>query len=309
MAKLRSLNDLSETEAQREIASTDAVLFDVDGVLLSDKAVLPGAEATVQKLRALGKQIGFVTNNTLYTLEKIQANLAQFSAQFDEVINPTAALLEYLRKIDFQKDIYMISTSEPKRLVRAAGYNVLEFKDILPEKIEPTLGAVYEAQELSLQRCKNVGLVYLDYDMNCGYGDIQCALNIIKRIDGVQVLSGLNDDEVPGPNGALIGSQFYIDGIERLTQTKAIKMGKPGGVLGELIVSKFNLPTGSRVLMVGDNIHSDIQFGINSGFKTLLVLSGVTKQEQVDQWDAAEELKPDFVGRSIADLHEKIRNM
>ncbi|KAH1017565.1 hypothetical protein HUJ05_008182 [Dendroctonus ponderosae] len=105
------------------------------------------------------------------------------------------------------------------------------------------------------------------------------------------------------------GSQFYIDGIERLTQTKAIKMGKPGGILGELIVSKFNLPTGSRVLMVGDNIHSDIQFGINSGFKTLLVLSGVTKQEHVDQWDAAEELKPDFVGRSIADLHEKIRNM
>ncbi|XP_048522744.1 phosphoglycolate phosphatase 2-like [Dendroctonus ponderosae] len=187
MAKLRRLNELSETEVQSEIASTDAVLFDVDGVLLSDKAVLPGAEATVQKLRALGKQIGFVTNNTLYTVEQMQANLAQFGAQFDDIINPTVSLLEYLRKIDFQKDIYIISTPEPKQLIRAAGYNVLDFKDVLPEKIEPSLGAIYEAQELSLQRCKNVGLVYLDYDMNCGYGDIQCAINIIKRIDGVQL--------------------------------------------------------------------------------------------------------------------------
>ncbi|KAH1009548.1 hypothetical protein HUJ04_001887 [Dendroctonus ponderosae] len=291
MAKLRSLNDLSETEAQREIASTDAVLFDVDGVLLSDKAVLPGAEATVQKLRALGKQIGFVTNNTLYTLEKIQANLAQFSAQFDEVINPTAALLEYLRKIDFQKDIYMISTSEPKRLVRAAGYNVLEFKKIL----DADLLTKRVSRQPILHRWNrkiNADESHQNGKTGWRFGGVDCI-----QVQSTNRKSRLN------------GSQFYIDGIERLTQTKAIKMGKPGGVLGELIVSKFNLPTGSRVLMVGDNIHSDIQFGINSGFKTLLVLSGVTKQEQVDQWDAAEELKPDFVGRSIADLHEKIRNM
>lgn len=199
------------------------------GVLLTDKAVLPGADSTVQKLRALGKKIGFVTNNTLYAVEKLQANLAQFDAKADEIVSPTVSLIEYLRKIDFQKDIYMISTAEPKRLVREAGYNVLEFKvkltrsqlslhlriflyyqDIIPEKVEPIVSAIFESQLISLQKCKNVGLVYLDYDMNYGYGDIQCAINIIRHIEGVQVLSGLNDDEIPSPNGALIGIVYSV---------------------------------------------------------------------------------------------------
>ena len=53
--------------------------------------------------------------------------------------------------------------------------------------------------------------------------------------------------------------------------------------------------------MVGDNLLTDIQFGINSGVRTLLVMGGVTKHEQVFG-ETASSIKPDFVMNSFGDF-------
>ena len=56
-----------------------------------------------------------------------------------------------------------------------------------------------------------------------------------------------------------------------------------------------------RALMVGDNLLTDIQFGLNSGVRTLLVLGGVTKDEQVFG-EQASSIKPDLVMKSFGDF-------
>jgi 4-nitrophenyl phosphatase len=56
-----------------------------------------------------------------------------------------------------------------------------------------------------------------------------------------------------------------------------------------------------RALMVGDNLSTDIEFGLNSGVRTLLVMGGVTKREQVFG-DNASPIVPDFVMESFGDL-------
>ena len=53
--------------------------------------------------------------------------------------------------------------------------------------------------------------------------------------------------------------------------------------------------------MVGDNLLTDIQFGLNSGVRTLLVMGGVTKREAVFG-DKPSEVVPDFVMESFGDL-------
>ena len=53
--------------------------------------------------------------------------------------------------------------------------------------------------------------------------------------------------------------------------------------------------------MVGDNLSTDIEFGLNAGVRTLLVMGGVTKREQVFG-DAPSEIVPDFVVESFGDL-------
>jgi 4-nitrophenyl phosphatase len=56
-----------------------------------------------------------------------------------------------------------------------------------------------------------------------------------------------------------------------------------------------------RALMVGDNLLTDIQFGLNSGVRTLLVLGGVTKDEQVFGENAS-SIRPDLVMNSFGDF-------
>ena len=53
--------------------------------------------------------------------------------------------------------------------------------------------------------------------------------------------------------------------------------------------------------MVGDNLLTDIEFGINSGLQTLLVMGGVTKREQVFGDDPSKTV-PTFVMESFGDL-------
>eukprot|EP00461_Guttulinopsis_vulgaris_P003950 UN03951 len=53
----------------------------------------------------------------------------------------------------------------------------------------------------------------------------------------------------------------------------------------EQIVKDNNLSDKSRILMVGDNLRTDIQFGINCGIDTLLVLSGVTHPSVITKGD------------------------
>jgi 4-nitrophenyl phosphatase len=53
--------------------------------------------------------------------------------------------------------------------------------------------------------------------------------------------------------------------------------------------------------MIGDNLSTDIEFGQNSGVRTLLVMGGVTMREQVFG-DSPDHIVPDFVIESLGEL-------
>ena len=48
--------------------------------------------------------------------------------------------------------------------------------------------------------------------------------------------------------------------------------------MGDCILRKFSLAR-NKIVMVGDRLHTDIRFGVNNGFHTLLVMSGETTRE------------------------------
>lgn len=53
--------------------------------------------------------------------------------------------------------------------------------------------------------------------------------------------------------------------------------------------------------MVGDNLSTDIEFGLGSGVLTLLVMGGVTKREQVFG-ESPSATVPDMVMESFGDF-------
>ncbi len=53
--------------------------------------------------------------------------------------------------------------------------------------------------------------------------------------------------------------------------------------------------------MVGDNLNTDILFGLQNGLRTVLTLSGITTREKLLHADNA--IIPHYYMDSVADLH------
>ena len=53
-------------------------VLDLDGVVYAGKQALPGAVEAVARLRALGKRIAFLTNNSMRSTESVAAKLRAF---------------------------------------------------------------------------------------------------------------------------------------------------------------------------------------------------------------------------------------
>lgn len=83
----------------------------------------------------------------------------------------------------------------------------------------------------------------------------------------------------------------------------AIVLGKPGAALGQHLIDKFNVRDPKRVLFIGDSLEEDISFGNRCGFQTMLVLTGMTKREDVMR-QKDEKSIPDYVAESIFDFEE-----
>lgn len=85
--------------------------------------------------------------------------------------------------------------------------------------------------------------------------------------------------------------------LEEAGGKKSIVAGKPSKSLFDILISDHNLQDVplDQFLMVGDKVDTDIQFGKNSGIDTLLVFTGVTKQDEYESNDSSENiLKPTY---------------
>ena len=71
---------------------------------------------------------------------------------------------------------------------------------------------------------------------------------------------------------------FIIYIIQSLS-IEPVVVGKPYPLGFDMICEQQNLTDKTKILMIGDNLTTDIAFGLNSGIDTVVVLTGVTNRE------------------------------
>lgn len=74
----------------------------------------------------------------------------------------------------------------------------------------------------------------------------------------------------------------YIECIKTVSGKKPVVVGKPNGFCWELMHEIGGQDKG-RVLMVGDNVETDMEFAGMAGLDSLLVMTGVTTMESLDR--------------------------
>ena len=85
--------------------------------------------------------------------------------------------------------------------------------------------------------------------------------------------------------------------IEEATGRKAFVVGKPGPVMMRSARKALGLET-AETTVIGDTMDTDIQGGVQMGYKTILVLSGMARREELG-WFA---FKPDMIVESVNEI-------
>jgi ribonucleotide monophosphatase NagD (HAD superfamily) len=89
----------------------------------------------------------------------------------------------------------------------------------------------------------------------------------------------------------------FIHGLEYASNKTAIIIGKPSAEFFNVVLNDMQL-NADEVLMIGDDIDSDIGGAQALGVRSVLVRTGKYR----DDYATASAIKPDFMLGSVADL-------
>jgi 4-nitrophenyl phosphatase len=135
--------------------------------------------------------------------------------------------------------------------------------------------------------------VVVGLDRDLSYAKLSEATLAIRSGAGFYATNA--DATYPMPDGLYPGGGAIAAFLERSTDVPAIVCGKPHAPTRAMV---RELAGDGGVLVVGDRAETDISMGIEEGWATALVLTGVVD----DPARVPAEYRPDLVLPSIADL-------
>ena len=279
------------------LAKTDVFIFDCDGVIWKGDALIDGVPAVLDKLRAMGKMIFFVTNNSTKSrkgyLKKFLGLGLQVKAE--EIFSSSFAAAAYLEQnpLPAGKKVYIIGQEgigEELDLL-----NILHIGGPADNDKVIKLGP-----GVKVEHDHNVAAVIVGFDQGINYYKIQYAQLCINENPGckfiatnLDAVTHLTDEQEWAGNGSMVGA------IKGCTGQEPIVVGKPSPLMVDYIVDKYKMER-SRICMVGDRLDTDIVFGTDNGLQTILTLSGVTTESKL--LSEGNKIRPEYYVDSIADF-------
>jgi len=267
----------------------DGYVFDLDGTVYLGDRLIPGAAEAIAELRQRGARTVFLTNKPLESRKAYAAKLTRLGipAEEKDVINSSAVMADYLRRTAPGARIYCIGEPPLLQELREAGMELIA---------DPRVPG-----------CE-VDFVVAAFDRWFDYEKLDCALQAILK--GARFIATNGDRTCPVEGGVIPDCGGIIGAIEGVTGKKVeLVVGKPHELTVQTAIRRLGVPA-DRCLMVGDRLETDIVMGNRAGMKTALVLTGVTRREDVPRpgtrpadADPGRPLGvPDFVVDSIRDV-------
>jgi glycerol-1-phosphatase len=248
----------------------DAFLFDLDGVLYRGPEVVPGAPEAIARLRASGKRVAFVTNNSGRTPDGV------------------AGLLSGLGIAASSGDV------ETSALVTAhelAARGITEAFVVGEEGILDALRDVGIA--LAGPGADRTEAVVVGWDRQADYEKLRRASLLVER--GAPLFATNADASYPAADGNWPGAGALLAVVEMTTGARAEVFGKPEP---PIMLAALERAGGGTPLVIGDRMETDVAGALGLGWDSLLVLTGITHREDL----AGSTIAPTFVGDDLAVL-------
>jgi 4-nitrophenyl phosphatase len=248
-----------------------ALILDMDGVLWKGDESIGDLPGIFSKISAKGLQVIFATNNSTKDANQYVHKLAQFGvvSKKTQIVNSAMAVTMLVKK-RFPK-------GGPVFIVGEDGLaNTLLEEGFYHDEISPIA-------------------IVAGLDRKLTYDKIGKATLFIR--DGIPFFGTNPDRTFPTPQGLQPGAGAVLAIIEVSTDVKPIIAGKPFPAMMHLALERLGtLP--EETLVVGDRLDTDIAGGQSVGCRTALVLSGVTRSEDVISFQP----QPDLIAADLNSL-------
>lgn len=252
----------------------DGFLVDLDGVVWIGREPVPGAVEALTRLIEDGKEIVFVTNNSVRQPEAYAKSLrdAGIGVANNRVLTAGASTARLAaERVGTRGTAFVIGAPGFKETVAATGLVLLDG--------EAAQGA--DAVVVSGHR---------EFD----YAELLTATFALRA--GASLFATSRDPTLPMPGGAWPGTGATLAAVETASGKTAEIGGKPERHLFEQ--ARALIPTAERVAMAGDRLASDIEGGHRAGLETVLVLSGASSRAEAEAADPP----PDHIIEDLAGL-------
>jgi NagD protein len=245
-------------------------ICDMDGVLVFGSQLIPGANEFIGRLQQAGAKFLVLTNNSLYTPRDLWVRLQRIGLDVpaNAIYTSAMATAQFLATQHPGGSAYVIGEAGLTTALHDAGYIIT---DQAPEYV--VLG---ETLSYSFER-------------------ITQAMRFVAA--GARFIATNPDVSGPGEGGLVPATGAVAALISAATGVQPYYIGKPNPLIMRTALRTIDAHSEDSV-MVGDRMDTDIIIGTESGLETILVLTGVTRREDVARYP----YRPTQIVGSVADI-------
>lgn len=256
--------------------SPSAYLLDLDGTLYSSAAAIPGAIDALARLRARGVPFRLVTNTTSRSRRMLVERLAGygFGVAAEEIVTATLAGVE---------------------LVRAAGYG----------RVAPfaPAGALEDMGGLDLRggtsgRPRSAADVVVLGDLGECWTFALLQEAFEQLMAGAALVALSRDRYFRQGERLVLDAGPFVAALEYAAGASAAVAGKPSAAFFGAAARSLGLTADRQMVMVGDDLWSDIEGAQRAGLQGWLVRTGKFREEAL----RAGGITPDRILASVAEL-------
>jgi len=245
-------------------------LIDMDGVLVKGKELIPGAEKFIESLIACKIKFLILTNNPLYTQRDLEHRLKStgLNVPAELIFTSAVATARFAQSQRPNGTAFVIGESGLTQAMHDVGY---------------------------VQTDTHPDYVILGEVNNYNFEQVTKAVRLIN--EGAMFIATNPDPTGPTEGGIVPATGAMAALIEKATGKPPFFVGKPNPFMMRSAIRYLGVHS-EDTIMIGDRMDTDIVAGVMSGLDTILVLSGVSRREDVMRFP----YRPTQILGSVADI-------
>ena len=241
-----------------------SLIFDMDGVLWKEDTPIVDLKSILSIIDNFSISYVFATNNSTKSPLEYVNKINKFggNVKISQIITSGTTLASKLiEKYPTGGPIFLIGENGLCEIFKSFGF---------------------------FHQDENVLAVVGGLDRNITYQKLAKATLLINS--GADFYFTNIDPSYPSPIGDIPGAGAILSFLETATGKKALTVGKPFKYMFDQAIKVLE-STRKNTMVVGDRLETDIAGGVNANCKTVLLLSGISKQNDLENSD----IQPDLV--------------